>query len=125
MLSPASLDRNIVSDHLPVDTGAKLNSAHAGVDLGCVGDLAERGRGRTRISDVEELVIQKVQRHHSQRESHSFSDADLFVDAHVENVERLVTQIKESGELTGSGGWSEKRGVYLARSSRCVYRRDA
>ena len=109
---------------LPVDTGAELNSAYPGVDLGCVSDLAKRSRGRTRIPDVEERVIQEVQRHQSHRESHSFSDSNLLVDAHVEDIERLMTQIQEPCELTRSGGRSEQRGIYLARSRRCIYRRD-
>src|SRR5262245_49134513 len=72
--------------HLPLNAAAELNRSRAATS----GDLAERGRGRTGIPDVEERMIQEAQRHHSESHPQPFSDADILVDTHVQNVQVVV-----------------------------------
>src|SRR5215471_5797065 len=90
-----------LTGHLPVDANAELHRAGA---VAGTRDLAEGGRSWTRVRDIEERMIQKVQRYQTQSHPQVLPDADLFVDTHVQNVKVVVPQINKPRELSRCGG---------------------
>src|SRR6266571_476203 len=100
--SPVGFRRKSPYKPLPINACSELKPPRAVVDCCRVRDLAESRRGRVRIPDVEERMVQEVQRHQPPGHPQPLTDADFLVDTHIQKIEGVVAQIDERGELTRS-----------------------